>query len=169
MLRFTEKTNNFLDNYIGNMSLSLATGIINRFGGEKDFIEQHSSACLVISDGIEGWQQTVDLIRFYEDNKESVLAHAASEAKRFGFDNLVDMIAGFKSLEGERTAEEINDAIQSTEAEYYEQVAVALAWFAGETLSKYYDLFLDELALAHAHLIAGVDSDITLPEMYSNY
>ena len=146
MTTFTEQTEELLEDYIAPMSRELAEATIAQFGGEEDFLESYESVCDGgINTGISGWIHTDELVEFFTENKKEIMAFAKETAEELGHTSASDMIKHFGCLKNDAyTTDQIAEALYDTENENHEQLASAMAWFAGEELSRSYERLIED-------------------------
>ena len=85
--------------------------------------------------GWPGFTYTADTVAFYRSHKSEILDLAKSMAEDFG-QGMLEMIQGFRCLNGEFSVDEIGEALYSGRGEYADTIRNAMAWFALEEVAR---------------------------------
>ena len=117
------------------MNESLKQAIIEQLGYET-LAEAKGTLSDVASYGADGgYGQFIyyaDTCKFFQDNKSDIVALAEEQAEQFG-QGILEMIAGFRSLNNDYSESEIGRVIFGNEEGT--QIENIMAWFALETLA----------------------------------
>lgn len=121
-----------------NIPESLVRAVVRQMGGWESFKE--SAPDIVrggIDGGFHGFIYYSETLPFAKANRKAILELASQQAKEFGM-GLVEMIEGFGCFRNNRPSqEEIIEALGGTSYETEPtQVRNALAWYAGEEVSR---------------------------------
>ena len=118
-----------------NIPESLVRAVVRQMGGWESFkqsapdITRHG-----ISGGYHGFIYDSDTIPFAKRNRKAILEMATEQARWFG-EGLVEMIKGFRCLDGATETEIVEGLAGNTDQT---QVPNALAWYAGEVAARAY-------------------------------
>ena len=118
-----------------NIPESLVRAVVRQMGGWESFkqsapdITRHG-----ISGGYHGFIYYSDTIPFTKRNRKAILEMATEQARQFG-EGLVEMIKGFRCLDGATETEIVEGLAGNTDQT---QVPNALAWYAGEVVARAY-------------------------------
>lgn len=93
-----------------------------------------------IKDGYKGFIYNDDTADFFDRNKNVILDLIHNEAIELGYNNELELINSFKSLDGEKvTLKDINDICKfkgvSQNNDLHTTLKTALAWYAGEKVA----------------------------------
>ena len=125
-----------------NIPESLVRAVVRQMGGWKSFkqsapdITRHG-----ISGGYHGFIYYSDTIPFTKRNRKAILEMATEQARQFG-EGLVEMIKGFRCLDGATETEIVEGLAGNTDQT---QVPNALAWYAGEVVARAYCELTEEV------------------------
>jgi hypothetical protein len=120
---------------------SLVRAVVRQLGGWKSFKESAPDICRGgIDGGFHGFIYYSDTLSFAKRNRKEILEMASEQARNFGM-GLVEMIQGFGCFRHSKPTEtEIVEGLAGRGADT--QVPNALAWYAGEEVSRaYFDAF----------------------------
>jgi hypothetical protein len=118
-----------------NIPESLVRAVVRQMGGWKSFKESAPDITRHgISGGFHGFIYYSDTIAFAKRNRKEILEMASAQAKEFG-QGLVEMIKGFRCLDGATEAEIVEGLAGNTDQT---QVPNGLAWYAGEEVARAY-------------------------------
>lgn len=125
---------------------SLVRAVVRQMGGWESFKE--SAPDIVrggIDGGFHGFIYYGDTMKFAKANKEAIRCLAIQQAEEFGL-GVVEMIKGFNCFKDSGVTEaEIIDGLAGIAHPMGVNVLNALAWYAGEEVSRAYcDAFGDE-------------------------
>ena len=119
------------------MKQSLEQAIVEQMGydskDDEEFVGTMSDVAQYGASG--GYGQFVyysDTCAFFQANKDDIVALAEQQAEEFGTSTL-EMIAGFNSLNGDYSQDEIAKVIYGTDGDT--SIENIMAWFALETLA----------------------------------
>jgi hypothetical protein len=118
-----------------NIPASLVRGVVRQMGGWESFkqsapdITRHG-----ISGGFHGFIYYTDTLRFAHAHRKVILEMASQQSKELGF-GLVEMIKGFRCMDGATEAEIVEGLAGNTDQT---QVPNGLAWYAGEEVARAY-------------------------------
>ena len=125
-----------------NIPESLVRAVVRQMGGWESFkqsapnITRHG-----ISGGYHGFIYYSDTIPFAKRNRKAILEMATEQARQFG-EGLVEMIKGFRCLDGATETEIVEGLAGNTDQT---QVPNALAWYAGEVVARAYCEMTEEV------------------------
>jgi hypothetical protein len=120
-----------------NIPESLIRAVVRQMGGWESFTESAPDICRGgIDGGFHGFIYTQDTWQFAKRNRESIAKMASEQASDFGT-GIMEMIRGFGCFRNgtKPTDEEIGRALYAGERG---DVSNALAWYAGEEVSRAY-------------------------------
>ena len=118
-----------------NIPESLVRAVVSQMGGWESFkqsapdITRHG-----IDGGYHGFIYYSDTLRFTKRNRKEIIEMASQQSKEFGM-GLVEMIKGFNCLKHATETEIVEGLAGATDET---QVPNALAWYAGEEVSRAY-------------------------------
>lgn len=85
--------------------------------------------------GFAGFTYYTDTVAFYKAHKADILAMAEQDAKDFR-QGMLEMVAGFRCLNGEYSVDEIGEALYAGRGDASTQVRNAMAWYALESVAR---------------------------------
>jgi hypothetical protein len=127
----------FIEN--SNIPASLIRAVSRQMGSWECFTEsaediQNHGA----SGGVGGFIYYTETVKFYRNNRKTILAVAESMADDLGED-LLSMVAGFNCLKCYKlTQNEVAQALYMSKGEWVDSVQNAMAWFALEETARSY-------------------------------
>lgn len=130
---------------ISFISANLFEAVFQQTGGFEEFKEiaqdvaNHGANC-----GFGGWTWHNETEKFYEDNKDEILATLEEAADDFGFDSFVGMIKGFNVYQ--HTLVSTNEVIKALYTGVdTDTVRNSVSWFILEEAARAYcDIMEDE-------------------------
>ena len=131
----TVKQSDFLARHCADLPSGLAAAVIRQSGGWQSFKENAPDiSARGIDAGFDGWIYTADCLRFYEQNRASIVDWLSSVADDCGLEPL-EMLASWRCLRDCSQAEILQTiagtAISNT-------VANGLAWGAAKDVARRY-------------------------------
>ncbi len=119
-----------------NIPATLTRAVIKQLGGWSSFKQ---SATDIASHGIDGgfcgFVYYTDTIAFFRRNRRDIVELAKQQADDMGV-GVLEMIAGFNCLQGDYSIDEIGETLFGGPVN--DQIANALAWYAGEEVARIY-------------------------------
>lgn len=132
MARLTQSQ--FVEN--SNLPASLTRAVIRQLGGWSSFKESAKDICRGgIDGGFSGFTYYTDTVAFFKRNRREIIELAKQQADDFG-QGVLEMVAGFNCLNGDYSVDEIGETLFGGEPD--DQIANALAWYAGEEVCRAY-------------------------------
>lgn len=134
-----------------HISSDLITAVVEQLGGWEDFIAQAPDiANHGIDGGFNGFIYTRETVEFALKNQKAIAELAKQQSEDFG-QGMIEMVQSFNCLKGDKPSqEEVGRALfsRSTLDEALEDDGVslvlnALAWYAGEEVSRSYNDLLE--------------------------
>jgi hypothetical protein len=127
----------FIEN--SNIPASLIRAVSRQIGGWDSFTESAEDICNHgAGGGVGGFIYYTETVKFYRNNRKTILAVAEEMADSMGED-LLSMIAGFNCLRQYKlTNNEVAQALYMSKGEMVDQVQNAMAWFALEECARSY-------------------------------
>ena len=124
-----------------NIPASLIRAVVRQMGGWQSFTEAAPDICRGgIDGGFNGFIYNADTEPFARRNREAIAEMASAQANDFGI-GVIKMIRGFGCFQNgtKPTDEEIGSALYAgRDAKDGLPVLNALAWYAGEEVSRAY-------------------------------
>ena len=125
-----------------NIPETLVRAVVRQMGGWESFKERAPDITRHgISGGYHGFIYYSDTIPFTKRNRKAILEMATEQARQFG-EGLVEMIKGFRCLDGATETEIVEGLAGNTDQT---QVPNALAWYAGEVVARAYCEMTEEV------------------------
>ena len=122
-----------------NIPASFIRAVSRQIGGWESFTESaedirnHGAG-----GGVSGFTWYTDTVKFYRNNRKTILAVAESMADDLGED-LLSLVAGFNCLRQYKlTNNEVAQALYMSKGDMLDQVQNAMAWFALEETARSY-------------------------------
>lgn len=128
--------------HTGNLGDGLAEASIEQYGGEKAFLETWQGACYDTTN-INGWQDTAEVVKFYNKNRDDILMFFSLVADEEGYEDEAEMIAKWNFLDNTLTANQVRIALTDTTSENHGLVAQAAALAVAQEAARYYKMFVD--------------------------
>jgi len=125
-----------------NIPATLIRAVVKQTGGWSLFKEQSEGMSHSIDDGYGGWIYHHETVPFFTRNRRSIIELAKQQAEDFG-QGMLEMVAGFNSLNGEYTVDEIGETLFGGEPDT--QIANTLAWYAAEEVARAYRDFIENV------------------------
>lgn len=120
-----------------NVDSNLIRAVILQSGGWNDFqgnaldIANHG-----IAGGFDGWIYYTETGAFYAKNQQLIVDMVESQANEYGYQSVLDMVKGFRSLDA--TMLEIGRTLYGNKREHDTCIANALAWYIAEEVARAY-------------------------------
>ena len=125
-----------------NIPETLVRAVVRQMGGWESFKEKAPDITRHgIGGGYHGFIYYSDTIPFAKRNRKAILEMATEQARQFG-EGLVEMIKGFRCLDGATETEIVEGLAGNTD---HTQVPNALAWYAGEVVARAYCEMTEEV------------------------
>ena len=119
-----------------NIPATLTRAVIKQLGGWSSF---KGSAPDIANHGIDGgycgFVYYTDTVAFFKRNRRDIVELAKQQADDFGM-GVLEMVAGFNCLNGDYSTDEIGETLFGGPVN--DQIANALAWYAGEEVARVY-------------------------------
>lgn len=116
----------------------LAKAVIKQLGGWESFKESAIDiANNSIDGGFHGFIYYTETVPFAEKNIGLIKDHAKSDAEDFGEKSIYEMFSHFKCML-DLSIDEIVEAMTNKNDENRTTVMNCLAWYAGETVARWY-------------------------------
>lgn len=130
-----------LNDFINKSGLpaKLVRSTVRQIGGWEEFkraardIARHGA-----NGGFHGFVYYTDTVAFTKRNKIEIITLAERQAYELGEDDVISMIAGFRSLNDIRPSQ-VARALYDSKSEAQTEVFNTLAWYALEEVARAYD------------------------------
>lgn len=120
-----------------NIEEGLIRAVVRQCGGWDSFKEMAPDvANYGASGGFHGFIYYTDTLAFFHKNRDEIKKACSSLAEDLG-ENVLDMIGGFRCIEGS-TSEEVGETLYGPKSKADTQVANCLAWYALEEVCQSY-------------------------------
>jgi hypothetical protein len=130
-----------LSTYINksNLPASVVRAVVKKLGGWEEFKETAKDVNEHGADaGFSSFIYYSDTMRFYIKHRADINAMVTEQADQLG-ENLLTMVAGFRSLNGEYSEDEVGQTMYGAKHYVDTYIANALAWFALEEVCRDYE------------------------------
>lgn len=115
-----------------NIAPSLIRAVVKQIGGIQSFNASWSDIVNYgIGGGFSGFIYYSDTVKFYEKNKSAIWDLLTDLANDLG-ESPVEMVANFGCLKSFDQSDIIEFMVKGKKAEYYDNIANGLSWFAAE-------------------------------------
>lgn len=124
-----------------HLPASLIRAVVRQLGGWESFTESAPDiARYGIDGGFGGFIYTDETVAFFRKNREAIVNLAKDQADDLGV-GVLEMISNFNCLRGDCTIDEIGETLFGRTPD--DQIANALAWYAGEEVARSYVDFIE--------------------------
>lgn len=146
MSNYSEGFELFLKGYSGDLGQELAEKIVDRLGGEKEFLNIYER----INDkgmiwALDGWVQSASLAIFFEDNRKLFMNFMKGSINHTEHKSIAALVMTFDDIKKiyRLDIDQVSEGLKNIDSENHVCVTAEIPKYASEVLSKRYVEFLE--------------------------